>query len=239
VTDRRPMSAQLRDDLIEDFRRRGFSPGDRLPTEAEIAEQFAVGRSTAREALKLLEQDGRVVAEQGRGRFLSTLGVLKVDRPITRFESVTEMLRALGYDARTLVLSVEEGTATSEERQALALGPRAQVVRLERLRSAGTDPLVYTVDTVPRDVLPGPLRHVDWTGSVNDMLGLHGHLPVSSTARIQAVELPEEPAARYALAGLGPWLLVTETAVTSSGRPVLYASDYHRGAAFAFHVVRR
>jgi GntR family transcriptional regulator len=233
------MSAQLRDDLIEDFTRRKLSPGDRLPTEAEIAEQFAVGRSTAREALKLLEQEGRVVAEQGRGRFLSTLGVLDVDRPITRFESVTAMLRALGYDTRTLVLSVEERTATPEERQALGLGRRAQVVRLERLRSAGTDPLVYTVEAVPREVLPGPLRHVDWTGSLNDLLGAHGHLPVSSTARIQAVELPEEPATRYALGGLGPWLLVTETAITSSGRPVLHASDYHRGAAFAFHVVRR
>ena len=239
MSDRRPMSAQLRDDLIRDFTRRGLSPGDRLPTEAEIAEQFAVGRSTAREALKLLEQEGRVVAEQGRGRFLSTLGILEVDRPITRFESVTAMLRALGYDARTLVLSVEEGGATPEERQALDLNERAQVVRLERLRSAGPDPLVYTVEVVPREVVPGPLRHVDWTGSLNDLLGAHGHLPVSSAARIQAVDLPEEPASRYSLGGLGPWLLVTETAVTGAGRPVLYASDYHRGEAFAFHVLRR
>jgi GntR family transcriptional regulator len=233
------MSAQLRDHLIEDFARRGFTPGDRLPTEAEIAERFAVGRSTAREALKLLEQDGLVVAEQGRGRFLSTLGVLKVDRPITRFESVTAMLRALGYDARTLVLSVAEQPATPEERQALRLDRRAPVVRLERLRSAGNEPLVYTVEAVPRDLVPGPLRHVDWTGSLNDLLGAHGHLPVSSTARIQAVDMPAEAASRHALSGLGPWLLVTETAVTSSGRPVLYASDYHRGETFAFHVVRR
>jgi GntR family transcriptional regulator len=239
VGDRRPMSAQLRDDLIQDFTRRGLSPGDRLPTEAEIAEQFAVGRSTAREALKLLEQEGRVIAEQGRGRFLSTLGLLEVDRPITRFESVTEMLRALGFDARTLVLSVTEDIATPEERRALALGRRAQVIRLELLRSAGSDPLVYTVEAVPRDVLAGPLRHVDWSGSLNDLLGAQGHLPVSSAARIQAVELPEEPAARYSLGGLGPWLLVTETAVTGSGRPVLYASDYHRGESFAFHVLRR
>ncbi|NJC70727.1 GntR family transcriptional regulator [Planosporangium thailandense] len=229
----------MRDHLIEDFTRRGLTPGDRLPTEAEIAEQFGVGRSTAREALKLLEQEGLVVAEQGRGRFLSTLSVLKVERPITRFESVTAMLAALGYHARTLVLSVEEGPPTPEERQALRLRGRAQVVRLERLRSDGENPLVYTVEAVPREVLPGPLRHVDWTGSLTDLLGAHGHLPVSSTARLQAVDLPEVAATRYHLDSLGPWLLVTETAVTASGRPVLHASDYHRGDAFAFHVVRR
>jgi GntR family transcriptional regulator len=239
MTDRRPMSAQLRDRLVDDFTSRGLSPGDRLPTEAEIAERFTVGRSTAREALKLLEQEGVVIAEQGRGRFLSTLGVLKVERPITRFESVTAMLRALGYRTRTLVLSVAEGPPTPAERRALALRGRARVVRLERLRSAGDDPLVYTVETVPREVLPGALRHVDWTGSLTELLGAHGHLPVSSTARIQAVDLPEETTGRYALGGLGPWLLVTETAVTAAGRPVLHAADYHRGAAFAFHVVRR
>jgi GntR family transcriptional regulator len=239
MTDRRPMSAQLRDRLVDDFTRRGLAPGDRLPTEAEIAERFTVGRSTAREALKLLEQEGVVVAEQGRGRFLSTLGVLKVERPITRFESVTAMLRALGYRSRTLVLSVEEGPPTHAERRALGLRGRARVVRLERLRSAGDDPLIYTVEAVPREVLPGPLRHVDWTGSLTELLGAHGQLPVSSTARIQAVELPDEAATRYHLDGLGPWLLVTETAVTSSGRPVLHAADYHRGEKFAFHVVRR
>ena len=239
MTDRRPMSAQLRDRLVDDFTSRGLSPGDRLPTEAEIAERFTVGRSTAREALKLLEQEGVVVAEQGRGRFLSTLGVLKVERPITRFESVTAMLQALGYRTRTLVLAVAEGPPTPAERRALALRGRARVVRLERLRSASDDPLVYTVETVPREVLPGPLRHVDWTGSLTELLGAHGHLPVSSAARIQAVDLPEETAGRYTLSGLGPWRMVTETAVTNAGRPVLHAADYHRGAAFAFHVVRR
>ncbi|MGW2103586.1 GntR family transcriptional regulator [Streptomyces olivaceoviridis] len=105
---KRPMSAQVRDRLVELFRSRGLVPGDQLPSEAEIAELCGVGRSTAREALKLLEQEGMVVAERGRGRFMSPLGALKVERPITRFESISSMLEALGYQAHTVVLSVAE-----------------------------------------------------------------------------------------------------------------------------------
>ena len=54
------MSVQVRDALIDHFRDGGMKPGDRVLSEPEIVEQFGVGRSTAREALKLLEHDGLV-----------------------------------------------------------------------------------------------------------------------------------------------------------------------------------
>ena len=42
-----------------------FGPGERLPIEAELAAQFGVGRSTAREALRLLTSEGIVVTQRG------------------------------------------------------------------------------------------------------------------------------------------------------------------------------
>jgi GntR family transcriptional regulator len=233
------MSARVRDQLIELFHSRSLGPGDRVPSEAEIADLCGVGRSTAREALKLLEQDGLVIVERGRGRFLSSLSALHIERPITRFESVTSMLLALGYDAKTLVLSVVEDKPTDAEQEALNLGPDDSVIRLERLRSRDDDPLVYMVATIPRERIPGPVKHVNWAGSLNDLLAAQGHLMVSSAARIQAVDLPQEARDRYQLAGFGPWLLITETAVTPAGTHILYAQDYHRGSIFAFNVLRR
>jgi GntR family transcriptional regulator len=127
-------SAQVRDQLIELLRARNLTAGDRFPTEAEIAELCNVGRSTAREALKLLEQDGIVLAERGRGRFLSSLGTLQVERPITRFESTTSMLESLGYDAKTMVLSATETTPDEAEREALGPSAADPLVRREGWR---------------------------------------------------------------------------------------------------------
>ncbi|HUY50016.1 MAG TPA: GntR family transcriptional regulator [Streptosporangiaceae bacterium] len=239
MPDNRPMSARVRDQLIELFHSRRLGPGDRVPSEAEIADLCGVGRSTAREALKLLEQDGLVIVERGRGRFLSSLSALHIERPITRFESVTSLLQALGFEAKTLVLSVTEDRPTGAEREALGLGPEDSVIRLERLRSSDDDPIVYSVDTIPRDCIPGPVKHVNWAGSLNDLLAAHGHLMVSSAARLQAVDLPQEAQDRYQMSGFGPWLLITETAVTTAGTHILYAQDYHRGSIFAFNVLRR
>src|SRR5947208_1345870 len=99
------MVVQLRDalrELIEDMH-----PGEQLPSESELVARFGVARGTIREALKLLEQDGLVDVQHGRGRFVSALAGLGVNRPITHFEGVTEMLRALGFSPKTDILSVE------------------------------------------------------------------------------------------------------------------------------------
>ena len=240
MTDSQTMSAQVRDQLIALFEARQAAPGDRVPSEAEIAELCNVGRSTAREALKLLEQDGIVLVERGRGRFLSSLSALHIDRPVTRFESTTSMLEALGYhDAKTLVLSVVEDAPDAAERDALGLPEGEPVLRLERLRSSGDEPLVFSVETLPRACIPGPVKHVNWAGSLTDLLAAQGFLMASSAARIQAQDLPTAVQDTYHLAGMGPWLLITEIVVTTAGRPVLRSQGYHRGSLFAFNVLRR
>jgi GntR family transcriptional repressor for pyruvate dehydrogenase complex len=43
-----------------------FKPGEQLPSEIELASQFGVNRSTVREGLRLLEQNGLVAREAGK-----------------------------------------------------------------------------------------------------------------------------------------------------------------------------
>lgn len=47
-------------------------PGERLPSERELAERLGVGRSSIREALKVLEAVGLVEARIGEGTFITT-----------------------------------------------------------------------------------------------------------------------------------------------------------------------
>ena len=46
--------------LVEEVLQRRLPPGSQLPTEADLAEQFAVNRSTVREGVRLLEEAGLV-----------------------------------------------------------------------------------------------------------------------------------------------------------------------------------
>lgn len=48
----------------------GLKPGDRLPSELELARQFCVSRTAVREAMKALSQKGLIVVQPGRGTFI-------------------------------------------------------------------------------------------------------------------------------------------------------------------------
>jgi GntR family transcriptional regulator len=47
-----------------------LAPGDKLPSERELARRFGTARNTAREAIRLLTEEGLVTAQHGRGVFV-------------------------------------------------------------------------------------------------------------------------------------------------------------------------
>lgn len=60
-----------------------FAPGERLPTEARLSEEFAVSRAVVREAIARLKADGLVESRQGAGAFVVRrpgAGVFRMER---------------------------------------------------------------------------------------------------------------------------------------------------------------
>ncbi|MFI6504554.1 FadR/GntR family transcriptional regulator [Nonomuraea typhae] len=75
--------AQIEQRIAED----GLAPGDRLPGERQLAEQLQVGRSSVREALRVLETLGVVTSQAGRG---PDAGAVLTARPDS---ALTDLLR--------------------------------------------------------------------------------------------------------------------------------------------------
>lgn len=59
----------LMEELKEEIRSGNIQAGQKLPSENELTRQFQVSRHTVRKALSILENEGLVVAEHGRGTF--------------------------------------------------------------------------------------------------------------------------------------------------------------------------
>jgi GntR family transcriptional regulator len=236
MRDRRPLALQVRDQISELIVERDLKPGDQLPGEAELTELFSVARTTVREALKLLEQDGQIDVRHGVGRFVAPA---TVQWPITRLESVTEMMVAMGSPVANRVISVGIEPASDEEAAALRQPAGSPVVRLERVRSIDRRPVIYSIDVIVRSVADGELAAIDWSGSLRALLDERGAGMASSTAQLRAVTLPHGVASSLGEDAHSPWLLMVQTHFTTDGRPVLYSHDYHRGDAFTFNVLRR
>lgn len=56
--------------LIRDFADRNLSPGDRLGTENELVDEYGLSRTTVRQALAILEEDGLIYRKRKKGTFI-------------------------------------------------------------------------------------------------------------------------------------------------------------------------
>ena len=68
---------QIAQQLREWIRTQGFSPGERLPAERELAVQWGVSRSSLREAVIALEVEGAIEVRTGSGIYVKHLGKKK------------------------------------------------------------------------------------------------------------------------------------------------------------------
>ena len=57
--------------ILNMIKEQKLKPNDKLPTVDELASAFSVGRSTIREALKVLSAQNIIVIKQGAGTFVS------------------------------------------------------------------------------------------------------------------------------------------------------------------------
>jgi DNA-binding FadR family transcriptional regulator len=65
------LAGEMAEVLRDEIERGVFRPGERLPTEHDLAETFGVSRAVVREAISVLKSDGLVKSFQGRGLFVS------------------------------------------------------------------------------------------------------------------------------------------------------------------------
>lgn len=59
--------------LREEIRNQNFKPGDKLPTEMQLADQFGVSRITSKRALADLNAEGLIYRVRGSGSFVSSI----------------------------------------------------------------------------------------------------------------------------------------------------------------------
>lgn len=75
-----------------------LKPGEQIPTETELCEQFEVSRTVVREAVAQLRSDGLLISHQGRGMFVSKYPFS------SRFELNSDALNTLSETIATLEL---------------------------------------------------------------------------------------------------------------------------------------
>ena len=116
-----------------------LEPGDALPSDAELCEEFAVSRMTARQAVQRLAQEGLLERVPGRGTFVAEPPAHRQAGNLLNF--TTEMRRRHRTPASRLLERRAPRARRAEEAVRLKLKPGARVVVVRRLRLADGVPV--------------------------------------------------------------------------------------------------
>jgi GntR family phosphonate transport system transcriptional regulator len=199
-----------------------LASGDRLATEAVLAERFSANRHTVRRALAVLAEEGVVGAEQGRGTFVRS--ARRLSYPIGRRTRFREGLRGQADSLTSYSLSHRIENATATIAAALGLKPGAKVVRTEGLSIADGRPILRSTTWLSYRLFPDFAERIARLQSTTEVFASYGIADYArASTRISARHADVE---ETKLLGLSPGaiLLVSEAVdVDSSGIPISYA----------------
>src|SRR5215213_4725071 len=203
-------AAQALEWAIEDGR---LPRGSKLEGELDLAEQLGISRPTMRAALKQLVDKGLLI----RRRIALT--------------SLYDDLKESGREPTTRVLDFEEIGCPPEVAEQLELGPDAPVLRLERLRIAGDDPIALMRNFVPVGLLGIGREDLERTG-LYDLFRRAGITPHVATQRVGARKAGDEEAELLEMEPGDPVLTMTRTAYDTAGRPIEYGSHSYPAESY-------
>ncbi|MEU1981586.1 FCD domain-containing protein [Nocardia sp. NPDC019395] len=108
---RHPLAEQAADLLLERIRAGEWPLGHRLPGETTLAAQLGVGRSTLREAVRVLAGRGVLASRQGAGVFVTALDVPDDWDIVLRRSTIASVLEArIAIEAEAAALAAERRT---------------------------------------------------------------------------------------------------------------------------------
>ena len=131
-----------------------FSPGQKLPSENEMARQLNISRITLRTALQKLELLGYVDRKRGVGTFVVGSQKMQMDAGIERLVSISDVMRQRGHVPGTKEIDIRAEYADETIANQLQIGVGDPVTVVARVRTMDGTPLIYDLNIFPATIVP-------------------------------------------------------------------------------------
>lgn len=217
------IAGALRSDLAEGR----YKMGDKLPTEAALAERFGVNRHTVRHGISVLVEEGLVRTRRGAGAFVAAT---PTDYPIGKRVRFHENLIAAGRRPEKRVLALDERAATIGEAQALQIEAGDPVCAYHGLSLADGQPIAVFESLFPLTRLLGITAALKDTSSVTQALSVVGIDDYTrASTRLTAVRAMPTHALLLHVAEGDPLLKSSGVNQCARGQPVEYGRTWFAG----------
>lgn len=233
---RKYLHVEVYEKLYQKIKDEGYSEGDQLPGENQLAAEFGVSRMTLRQSLMLLGEDGIVRRVHGKGNFItslkprSSMGAEGVANPVQvfsriniddikidiRYEAASDyVVQLFGYPQSTVMMASDRWYRSSSRLVAFCFSFSDLAKMAE-----------YGVDIADKSAVLEFMDHTIYS------LCPHSTTHITLSIRKEFSLTPEQMAAPSLI-------LLSETLFTSDGKPIAQNKYYLDPAYFDMMVNAR
>lgn len=211
-----------------------LKPGDPIPSERDLAKIHHVSLMTARHAVIELARSGVVERRRGAGTFVALPKV-----HFNKLLAYTEQMASLGLAARSRTISRAVVSGEYEIAARLGVPSASPLVRLERVRLAGAEPVAFEICCWPADefrpLMDASLDHVSLFAALESKCDVR---LAYADEEIDATIADAHMADLLAIPRGAPLLRMRQVIFSSTGKAILYVTGFYRSGRHTLRIRR-
>ena len=216
-----PLYRQVQVALTRKLAAGDWKPGEAIPSETLLAQEFGVSIGTVRKAVDELVAGNILVRQQGRGTYVA---MHTEDRTLFYFFHIARKDGIKELPVHEL-LSFRKAKAEAEEAQRLGVGRGTPTLRMHNALKLGGRPVIFDDIVVPAALLPG-LDDAIYRSREGTIYGLYQARyrinVIRISERLSAALPPVTVATVLGLPANTPALVIKRVAYTYNETPVEY-----------------
>ena len=164
-----PLYYQLQEIIRSRIESGQWGPGQQLPPEAELCEEFSLSRGTVRQALADLVREGMLHRRRGKGSFVATSKIPQdLMRIASGFSDYAKQVTGTELGSRLIAVNVIPASKSRAEKFGVPEG--SEIVEVRKVKLANGQPYFLATSHVPAVLCPGLEKEDHSTGSLFQLL---------------------------------------------------------------------
>ncbi|MHB9151518.1 MAG: GntR family transcriptional regulator [Spirochaetales bacterium] len=216
-----------------------FQPGEKLPSEPELADLLGISRNSLREAIGLLVNEGYLFRQKGVGTFITHSDPI-IKGGIERLKGVAEFIKEKGYLPGSILVRFDSIDCDLPTAESLMLEIGEKVIVLETIKTASGKPVASCMDIIPGKYFKGPVD----TNSIKE--SIFEYLQKNQGINICFAECTIIPAlsdtilaAKLKVEVGSPILLLEQIHYDDKNRKIFCSKSYFPADKFTFKLIRK
>jgi GntR family transcriptional regulator len=237
-----PLYVQLKQDLSQQMDLGRLKPGEFIPSERSLCAKYRISRTTVRQALSEMINEGLLYRKQGKGTFVVER---KVNQGLVRIVNFERTVLELGLKPSTQILGNDVIPTDIQMAKILDIPLTSQILKLTLLGKGDATPLVLYESYFPlhfgqKMAKEAALR--ERKGIPFSTYDLYERVcsvtPRSVVQTFEAITADDRLAAIMNVRKRSPIFMITSIFQTADQRPVEFRTALYRGDRYKFHLTR-